>query len=88
VQEEMESLLEGARRKVRQGVMTLEELVRVIPFEVGSRCCAHCLYPLEHSYRYCPQCGRPPSQRCRACGKRLQKNWRVCPYCGGEAEKQ
>ena len=84
-QEEVEPLLERALQKARNGLISLEELLRVVPYEVGARCCAHCLYPLEHFYLYCPQCARPLVQRCRECGKRLRKNWRVCPYCGGEA---
>jgi type IV pilus assembly protein PilB len=84
-QEEGEPLLERALQKAGNGLISLEELLRVIPYEVGARCCAHCLYPLEHFYLYCPQCARPLVQRCRECGKGLRKNWRVCPYCGGEA---
>lgn len=87
-QEEVEPLLAEARHKARKGLLSLEEMMRVVPYEVGARCCAHCLYPLEHTYLYCPQCARPLVQRCRACGKRLQKNWQVCPYCGGKAEKE
>jgi type II secretory ATPase GspE/PulE/Tfp pilus assembly ATPase PilB-like protein len=84
-QEELEPLLERALQKAGNGLISLEELLRVVPYEVGVRCCAHCLYPLEHFYLYCPQCARSLVQRCRGCGKRLRKNWRVCPYCGGEA---
>jgi len=84
-QEAVEPLLERALEKARNGLISLEELLRVVPYEVGARCCTHCLYPLEHFYLYCPQCARPLVQRCRGCGKRLRKNWRVCPYCGGEA---
>jgi hypothetical protein len=84
-QEEVEPLLATALQKARKGLVSLEELLRVVPYEVGARCCAHCLYPLEHSYFYCPQCARPLVQRCRGCGKRMRKNWRVCPNCGGEA---
>ncbi len=84
-QEEVEPLLATALQKARKGLISLEELLRVVPYDLGARCCPHCLYPLEHYYLYCPQCARPLVQRCRGCGKRLRKNWRVCPYCGGEA---
>jgi type IV pilus assembly protein PilB len=84
-QEELEPLLATALQKAQNGLISLEELLRVVPYEVGARCCTHCLFPLEHFYLYCPQCARPLVQQCRGCGKRLQKNWRVCPYCGGEA---
>ncbi len=84
-QEEVEPLLATALQKARKGSISLEELLRVVPYDLGARCCPHCLYPLEHFYLYCPQCARPLVRRCRGCGKRLRKNWRVCPYCGGEA---
>jgi type IV pilus assembly protein PilB len=82
VQEGMEPLLQRGREKVQAGSVDLEEMVRVIPYEVGARYCPDCLHPLEHFYICCPGCGFPLSLRCPDCGKKLQRHWRACPYCG------
>ena len=82
VQEGMEPLLQRGLEKVQAGLVDLEEMVRVIPYEVGARYCRHCLHPLEHFYLCCPGCGLPLVLRCRDCGKRIQGHWKACPYCG------
>ncbi len=82
VQEGMETLLDCGLRKAVSGQVSLEEMMRVVPYEVGSRCCPVCFHPIEHSYSHCPHCSRPLIQKCSICGKRLQASWKACPDCG------
>jgi type IV pilus assembly protein PilB len=85
VQEGMETLLDCSLRKARSGLVNLEEMMRVVPYEVGARCCPECLHPVEHSFVHCPHCSFVLIPKCSDCGKRLQASWKTCPYCGKAA---
>jgi predicted amidophosphoribosyltransferase len=78
----METLMGCALEKVRQGIIGPEEVLRVVPYEVGTRACPHCRFPLEDAYRYCPYCASPLGRHCPDCGQTWKPNWRRCPRCG------
>jgi type II secretory ATPase GspE/PulE/Tfp pilus assembly ATPase PilB-like protein len=80
--EGMESLLDCAREKLRAGTIDLEEMMRVVPYEVGSPVCPVCHGPLEASYRFCPHCAAVLVRQCGSCGQELKNQWRLCPRCG------
>lgn len=82
IQEGMETLLDCGLRKAKSGWVNPEEMMRVIPYEVGSRSCPVCLHPVEHFFANCPNCSQPLILKCSDCGKRLQTAWKACPYCG------
>jgi type IV pilus assembly protein PilB len=82
VQEGMETLLACGLEKAKAGRISLEEMMRVIPFEVGARYCPTCFSPVEHFFAYCPNCSRPLVLKCGGCGQRLQATWKACPGCG------
>ncbi|MBI4764036.1 MAG: Flp pilus assembly complex ATPase component TadA [Deltaproteobacteria bacterium] len=82
VQEGMETLLDCGLRKAKSGWINPEEMMRVIPYEVGSRSCPVCFHPVEHFFVTCPNCSLPLVLKCSDCGKRLQTSWKACPYCG------
>ncbi len=45
--------------------------------------CAHCGFPLQTGYAFCPRCGmnlRPV--KCSACGQKVDLSWVTCAYCG------
>ncbi len=54
--------------------------------------CAHCGYPLQKGFAFCPNCGMSlKAAKCPACGQKVDPNWSTCAYCGsslGEVEKQ
>jgi len=82
----MTTLLEDALSKVRSGLTTLEEVLRVMGAQnSGEINCPHCNVNLEERYRFCPFCGGTVTPRCERCGKLLASNWKCCPNCG---EKQ
>lgn len=49
----------------------------------GSRKCAHCGFPLQAGFTFCPGCGmRLGESKCPACGQRTDASWKTCAYCG------
>jgi type IV pilus assembly protein PilB len=54
----MRRMQEDALDKLKAGVTTLEEIVRVIPVEaVANSGCERCGHELPPAYRFCPHCG-------------------------------
>jgi RNA polymerase subunit RPABC4/transcription elongation factor Spt4 len=47
------------------------------------RNCAHCGYPLQSGFTFCPSCGMDlRTTACSACGQAVDPSWKTCPYCG------
>jgi len=45
--------------------------------------CAHCGFPLQQGYAFCPGCGMSlRTSVCPACGQKADPVWRACAYCG------
>lgn len=56
----MKLMQEYALERVKEGLTTIEEISRVIPFErIPSLVCEHCHRELQPSFSYCPYCGSP-----------------------------
>ena len=54
----MKLMQEYALDRVRQGLTTLEEVLRVVPFEpIGAVACPACSRELSPAFLYCPYCG-------------------------------
>ncbi|MGH8058293.1 MAG: ATPase, T2SS/T4P/T4SS family, partial [Candidatus Entotheonellia bacterium] len=81
------SLVEDAIEKVRQGVTTLEEVVRVIELEAAELIrCPKCHAFTQRDFSTCPYCLHPLQRLCASCGQELRLEWRSCPYCNAPAE--
>jgi type II secretory ATPase GspE/PulE/Tfp pilus assembly ATPase PilB-like protein/FixJ family two-component response regulator len=79
----MSTLLEDAVRKLREGVTSCEEVLRVLgPQNMSEVQCPHCFTPLAERFPFCPFCGTMLLPRCLRCQKSLEPHWKVCPYCG------
>ncbi len=78
----MISLGEDALAKVRSGMTTPDELLRVVS-EIGETraLCAGCGAPVAADYLACPHCGTRQGDGCPHCGRALQPGWTFCPYC-------
>ena len=50
--------------------------------------CAHCGYPVEADYVFCPNCLTRLKNLCPVCGRALDPSWKVCPYCGAGIEEE
>ena len=79
----MRSLLEDGLEKVRQGLTTMEEILRVVgPAVRMERQCDHCGKLMESRHLFCPHCGAFRQNCCKACHRSLEDEWLICPACG------
>jgi len=78
----MISLGEDGLMKVKAGVTTPQELLRVVT-EVRhsqSRCPA-CGEAVSLDFTACPSCGQHVGGGCPHCGKPVKAEWKFCPFC-------
>ncbi len=79
----MRTLIEDGIEKVRRGVTTLEELVRVIgPPTRYERPCDNCGRLIDLKFLFCPHCGAVRQNLCHNCKAPLEEEWTLCPLCG------
>jgi type IV pilus assembly protein PilB len=82
----MITLGEDGLAKVKTGVTTPEELLRVVTEVRELRTmCPGCGGAVAMEFKACPQCGQKLSQGCGKCGRALQAGWAFCPYCSSSA---
>jgi len=83
----MLTLGDDALAKVKAGVTTAEELLRVVTEvrEIRS-ICPSCSGPVALDFVACPSCGHRLSGACPGCGRGLQPGWTFCPYCARGTE--
>jgi type IV pilus assembly protein PilB len=76
------ALGEDGLAKVRSGITTPEELLRVVTEVRDMRTlCSHCGSAVGVDFVACPQCGKRLGGGCPHCGRALQPGWHFCPYC-------
>jgi type II secretory ATPase GspE/PulE/Tfp pilus assembly ATPase PilB-like protein len=79
----MVSLLAAGLAKACEGLVSLEELGRVLePDEGGSPLCEACGRIKPGPTRYCPFCGTRATGSCVECGASLAPSWSHCVECG------
>ncbi len=79
----MRSLLEDGLEKVRQGLTTMDEILRVVgPAVRMERHCDHCGRLMDSRHLFCPHCGAFRQNCCRSCHRALEDDWLICPECG------
>ncbi len=78
----MRHMGEDGLEKVRKGVTSLDELLRVTSVEEeGVFLCSSCSGSIRPDFLTCPYCGASIMDRCPGCNKVIEKGWRFCPYC-------
>ena len=78
----MISLGEDGLAKVRSGVTTPEELLRVVTEVRELRTlCSGCGGAVGIDFLACPQCGKRLLGGCPHCGRATQPGWNFCAYC-------
>ena len=78
----MEPLCADGLAKVKSGVTTAEELLRVVPeVRVLPWTCPDCNGSVEQDFLACPHCGHTLSGSCPSCHRVSQPAWSFCPHC-------
>ncbi len=78
----MISLGEDGLTKVKAGVTTPEELLRVVTEVREARsACPECNTSVSPDFNACPTCGHRVGGGCPHCNKPIQAGWKFCPYC-------
>jgi type IV pilus assembly protein PilB len=78
----MITLGEDGLAKVKSGVTTAEELLRVVTEVKEMRTlCPGCGGAVAVDFTGCPNCGQKLTAGCGKCGRSLQPGWNFCPYC-------
>ncbi|MGD0008837.1 MAG: ATPase, T2SS/T4P/T4SS family [Terriglobia bacterium] len=77
------SLFKDAGSKIRAGVTTPEEVLRVIQLrDVDENYCPHCSRPMSGVDGACPSCNEHTRSACLGCGSEVSPRWQFCPRCG------
>jgi type IV pilus assembly protein PilB len=75
-------LVDDAIEKLKQGVTTVEEVLRVIQLQEDEIVrCPSCSNLIRLDFALCPYCMAPRKTFCASCRQLLKPEWRVCPYC-------
>ena len=78
----MISLGEDGLLKVKAGVTTPEELLRVVTEVRETRSlCPECGISVSPDFVACPSCGHHVGGGCPHCNRPMQTGWKFCPYC-------
>jgi RNA polymerase subunit RPABC4/transcription elongation factor Spt4 len=73
---------EDGLAKVKSGITTPEELIRVVTEVREMRTlCSQCGSVVGVDFNACPSCGKRLGDGCPHCGRALQPGWNFCPYC-------
>ncbi|MEW6739769.1 MAG: ATPase, T2SS/T4P/T4SS family [Nitrospirota bacterium] len=84
----MRTLIEDGIEKVRLGITTLEELLRVIgPPTKYERQCENCGNMVDIKFLFCPHCGAFRHNICHNCKMPLEGEWASCPFCGTKKQQ-
>jgi type IV pilus assembly protein PilB len=85
----MISLGEDGLAKVKSGVTTPEELLRVVTEVREMRSlCPGCGTAVGVDFNACPSCGKRIGGGCPHCGRALQPGWNFCPFCTRSTESR
>jgi type IV pilus assembly protein PilB len=78
----MITLGEDGLAKVKSGVTTAEELLRVVTEVREMRTlCPKCSGTVAIDFMACPHCGHRLTGGCPKCSRALQPGWTFCPFC-------
>ncbi len=82
----MITLGEDGLVKVKTGVTTAEELLRVVTEVREMRTlCPGCGGAVAVDFMACPHCGHRLNAGCPKCSRTLQPGWLFCPFCASSA---
>ncbi len=67
--------------KIRDGITTPEEVLRVVQLEEEDVRCPKCHKLVQANFATCPFCLHSLRTLCHGCGRELSVEWRTCPFC-------
>lgn len=82
----MKLLREDAVDKIRQGLTSPEEVLRVVQVDESEVPCPSCHALIEPEFAVCPYCLFAIRKTCSSCGQTLKPDWKACPYCNATAQ--
>jgi type IV pilus assembly protein PilB len=83
----MISLGEDGLLKVKAGVTTPQELLRVVTEVRHTQArCPGCGEGVSADFTVCPNCGEHVGGGCPHCGKAVKPEWKFCPFCARSTE--
>ncbi len=78
-------LREDALEKVRAGITSPDEVLRVVQIDETEVPCPNCKAIIEADFATCPYCRTSLKTNCAGCGQPLRLDWKLCPYCNTNA---
>ena len=85
----MVPLGEDGLGKVKAGITTADELLRVVTQVRAMRMvCPECGTTVATDFNVCPKCAHRLSGGCHKCARGLQPEWDYCPYCAAATHKK
>jgi type IV pilus assembly protein PilB len=78
------TLLDDAVGKLRAGITTVDEVLRVVQVNENVLRCRNCHKEVAEEFTVCPHCAATLRAVCDSCNKPLDAGWITCPYCGGK----
>jgi len=77
----MVPLREDALAKIRAGITSPDEVLRVVQVDENEIPCPGCKALIEADFATCPYCRMNLKTNCKNCGQTLRFDWGLCPYC-------
>jgi type II secretory ATPase GspE/PulE/Tfp pilus assembly ATPase PilB-like protein/RNA polymerase subunit RPABC4/transcription elongation factor Spt4 len=84
----MVQLREDALDKVRTGMTSPDEVLRVVQADDNEVPCPSCNAIIETVFSTCPYCKHSLKKLCANCEQPLKFDWKLCPYCNSDAQVQ
>jgi len=81
----MVPLREDAIAKIKAGITSPDEVIRVVQVDENEVPCPGCKALIEVDFASCPYCRRSLKTNCAGCGQPLRLDWKLCPYCNTNA---
>ena len=81
----MRLLREDALEKIREGITSPDEVLRVVQIDESEVPCPQCGALIEVDFSTCPYCLHSLKHSCGSCGQSLKPEWKACPYCNTNA---
>jgi CheY-like chemotaxis protein len=84
----MVPLREDALAKIKAGITSPDEVLRVVQVDENEVPCPGCKALIEADFATCPYCRKNLKTNCRSCGQALRFEWALCPYCNTPKEAE